>query len=94
MRDGWKMAQGRIDTRRFNEVTEFLLNQHYEARWWRDACLQYFRSVSGRTLPTGYAAPAHDLAWYQSTAGSCPSNASKPRCPAVYTGTPSPTITP
>jgi alpha-glucuronidase len=94
MRDGWRMVQGRIDTRRFNEVTEFLLNQHYEARWWRDACLQYFRSVSGRTIPAGYAAPAHDLAWYQSTAGRCPSNAAKPRCPDVYTGTPSPAITP
>jgi alpha-glucuronidase len=94
MRDAWKMAEGRVDTRRFNEVTEFLQTQHYEARWWRDACLTYFASVSGRTIPAGYAAPAHDLAWYQSVASRCPSDATKPRCPDVYTGTPSPTITP
>ena len=94
MRDAWTMVRGRVDTRRFDEVTEFLQTQHYEARWWRDACLTYFASVSGSTMPTGYAAPAHDLAWYQGVASRCPSDATKPRCPDVYTGTPSPTITP
>jgi alpha-glucuronidase len=94
MRDAWKQVEGRVDTRRFDEVTEFLQTQHYEARWWRDACLTYFASVSGRTIPAGYAAPAHDLAWYQSVASRCPSDAAKPRCPDVYTGDPSPAIAP
>jgi alpha-glucuronidase len=94
MRNAWTMVQGRIDTRRFGEVRDFLQTQHYEARWWRDACLTYFGSVSGRSIPAGYAAPAHDLAWYQSVAGRCPSNAAKPRCTDVYTGNPSPAITP
>jgi alpha-glucuronidase len=94
MRTAWTMVQGRIDTRRFGEVRDFLQTQHYEARWWRDACLTYFGSVSGRSIPAGYAAPAHDLAWYQSVAGRCPSNAAKPRCTDVYTGNPSPAITP
>jgi alpha-glucuronidase len=92
MRDSWRMVQGRIDARRYMEVTDFLLTQHYEARWWRDACLQYFASVSRKTMPAGYAAPAQNLQYYMNLAGSCPSNATKPRCPAINTGTPSPAI--
>src|SRR5262245_42447530 len=71
MRDAWATVQGRIDTRRFTEVRDFLQTQHYEARWWRDACLQYFSSVSTRALPTGYATPAHDLQWYKDAATRC-----------------------
>jgi alpha-glucuronidase len=92
MRDAWKLVERRIDGKRFTEVGDFLLIQHYEARWWRDACLQYFGSVSGRPLPTGYAAPAHDLQYYKDLSAKCPSNAAKPRCPDVYTGTPSPAV--
>jgi alpha-glucuronidase len=93
MRDAWTSVQGRIDTKRFNDVQSFLQIQHYEARWWRDACLQYFASVSKHSLPSGYAAPAHDLSWYMSEAGKCPADVTKPRCPDVYTGNPSPAIT-
>ena len=93
MRDAWASVQGRIDTKRFNDVQGFLQTQHYEARWWRDACLQYFASVSKHSIPSGYAAPAHDLSWYMSEAGKCPADATKPRCPDVYTGSPSPAIT-
>ena len=39
--------------------------QEQEARWWRDASVAYFRSVSGRPLPAGSAEPAHDLGWYK-----------------------------
>ena len=46
MRDQWATVQGRIDTKRFNDVTGFLQTQHYEARWWRDACLTYFASLN------------------------------------------------
>jgi alpha-glucuronidase len=94
MRDSWKALDGFIDGKRFKDVSDFLQTQHYEARWWRDACLQYFASVSKKSIPSGYAAPAHDLAWYKTTAGKCPSSTTKPRCPDVYTGTPSPAITP
>jgi alpha-glucuronidase len=92
MRDSWTMVQGRIDTKRYGDVTSFLQIQHYEARWWRDACLQYFGSFSKRALPSGYAAPAHDLAYYQNLQTTCPADATKPRCPAIYTGSPSPAI--
>jgi len=68
--------------------------QHYEARWWRDACLTYFMSVNNRAMPGGYAAPAHDLPYYQDLQKTCPADLTKPRCPAVYSGNPSPAITP
>jgi alpha-glucuronidase len=92
MRDTWKTVSGQIDAKRFKDVSDFLQTQHYEARWWRDACLQYFASVSKHAIPSGYAAPAHDLQWYKDLKSKCPADATKPRCPDVYTGTPSPAI--
>jgi alpha-glucuronidase len=92
MRNAWTMVQGRVDSRRYDDVTGFLQIQHYEARWWRDACLQYFGSVSRHTMPSGYAAPAHDLTFYQTLQTRCPADATKPRCPDIYTGNPSPAI--
>jgi alpha-glucuronidase len=92
MRDAWQGVQGRIDSRRFNDVAEFLRIQHHEARWWRDASLKYFAGVSGLALPPGYATPEHDLQWYQDLARRCPADAAKPRCPEVYAGTPSPAV--
>jgi alpha-glucuronidase len=92
LRDSWTTVQGRIDTKRFNDVAGFLQTQHYEARWWRDASLQYFASVSAHSIPSGYAAPAHDLQFYKGLVAKCPSDATKPRCPDVYTGNPSPAV--
>jgi len=94
MRTQWATAQGYIDAKRFNDVTSFLQIQHYEARWWRDACLTYFMSVNKLTMPSGYSAPAQNLAYYQNLQNTCPPDATKPRCTAVYTGNPSPAITP
>jgi alpha-glucuronidase len=90
MRDTWKTVEGRIDTQRFSDVTKFLEIQHYEARWWRDACLQFFASKSSHTIPSGYAAAANPLSFYQGL--TCPTDPKKPRCDAVYKGTPSPAI--
>jgi len=92
LRDAWKKVDGRIDAKRFKEVGDFLQIQHYEARWWRDACLLYFASVSKKTIPSGYATPAHDLTWYKDLKSKCPADVTKPRCTDVYTGTPSPAI--
>ena len=94
LRQEWAEVEGYVDSQRFSEVAEFLEIQHYEARWWRDACLQYFASVSGRSIPSGYAAPAHDLAYYRDLAGSCPANVTKPRCNDIYSGEPSPAVLP
>ena len=92
LRTSWTAVQARIDARRFNDVGSSLQTQHYEARWWRDACLTYFMSVSGKTMPTGYAAPARDLTFYKGLETTCPADVTKPRCPDVYTGNPSPAI--
>ena len=92
MRDAWATVQPRIDAKRYKEVADFLQIQHYEARWWRDACLQYFASINKKAIPAGYAAPAHDLPFYKSLANRCPADVTKPRCPDVYTGNPSPAI--
>jgi len=94
MRDAWMTVQGRIDTKRFDDVAKFLQTQHYEARWWRDACLSYFSSVSKQAIPAGYAMPAKTLAEYQGLKSQCPTDATKPRCTPVYSGNPSPTILP
>ena len=92
MRDSWTGVQGYIDAKRFKDVGDFLQTQHYEARWWRDACLVYFAGVSKHTIPSGYATPAHDLAYYQNLMSKCPSDVTKPRCSDVYSGNPSPAI--
>ncbi len=94
MRNSWTSVQGYIDAKRYTDVSGFMQIQHYEARWWRDACLQYFASVSKHTIPAGYAAPAQNLAYYQNLMSTCPADVTKPRCPAIYTGTPSPAILP
>jgi alpha-glucuronidase len=88
MRDSWATVSGRIDGQRFDEVDEFLGIQHYEARWWRDASLSYFTEQSQLPIPSGYAALAEPLSFYQGL--TCPADVTKPRCPAVYSGEPSP----
>jgi alpha-glucuronidase len=90
MKSAWDSVKTRVDSQRFSEVTESLKLQHYEARWWRDACLAYFGSISKQAIPDGYAATANSLSYYQGL--TCPPNAAKPRCTQIYTGTPSPTI--
>ncbi len=92
LRESWRTVAGRVDARRFEEIDQYLEIQHYEARWWRDACLQYFRTFAGLEVPSGYASPAHALSFYQGL--TCPSDVTRPRCDPVYTGSPSPAILP
>lgn len=92
MRENWASVDQYIDDARYKAVTDAMQIQHYEARWWRDACLTYFASVNKQAMPAGYAAPAHDLAFYQGL--TCPSNVDKPRCSQIETGDPSPAILP
>jgi alpha-glucuronidase len=92
MRSAWDSVAGRVDAQRFTEVQRFLEIQHYEARWWRDACLSYFGQVASLTVPSGYSPPASSLSTYQAL--DCPPDVKKPRCTAVYMGQPSPAILP
>ncbi|ATI79165.1 alpha-glucuronidase family glycosyl hydrolase [Sphingobium yanoikuyae] len=65
MQRDWAKLKPQVDAERFAQVETFLAIQHREAIWWRDACIAYFQSVSGRPLPAGSAAPAHPLDWYK-----------------------------
>jgi len=65
MRRTWAGLEGRIDPARHAEVAAFLAVQEREARWWRDASVAYFQSLSGRPLPQGEAPPALSLEAYK-----------------------------
>jgi len=54
----WAALSEWVDEARFAQVSDFLRIQEQEARWWRDACVQYFQTFSRRPLPVGYE-PAH-----------------------------------
>jgi len=65
MRRHWETLRGSVDEQRFAEVSAFLAIQEREAKWWRDACIAYFESVSHRPLPAGVAPPEHPLFYYE-----------------------------
>ncbi len=66
MRTTWLRLEAHVDPERFAEVASFLSTQEREARWWRDACIAYFQSISQRPLPPGVPAPKYPLAEYES----------------------------
>jgi len=61
----WHSLQSHVDAERFEKTRQFLQIQLDEARWWRDACVAYFMSVSKLPLPTGVQPPAFSLEHYQ-----------------------------
>ena len=65
MRRRWAALQPDVDAQRHAEVAAYLAVQEREARWWRDACIAYFQSVSGLPLPAGVRPPEHDLVFYK-----------------------------
>ena len=66
MRRTWQRLAGEVDAERHAEVAAFLRIQEKEARWWRDASIAYFQSVSKRPLPPGVEPPALSLDQYKS----------------------------
>ncbi|GAB2572542.1 alpha-glucuronidase [Dyella jejuensis] len=66
MQETWRRLDGYIDPERYRQVAAFLAIQEKEAQWWRDACIAYFQSMSGRPLPPGFAPPQHSLKYYES----------------------------
>ncbi|HEY2376394.1 MAG TPA: alpha-glucuronidase family glycosyl hydrolase [Gemmatimonadaceae bacterium] len=77
----WRSLDGKIDEERFNQTRDFLGIQEREARWWRDAVLQYFQTFSHLPLPSGVEPPAHTLSYYMAI--RCPRDEHKPRCDAI-----------
>ncbi len=61
----WRALRPFIDAARFNFVSAKLGRQSLEAKWWRDASIAYFQSVSHLPLPAGTRPPDHDLHWYE-----------------------------
>ena len=66
MRRTWASLRPYADAQRFEETATFLGIQEKEARWWRDASVAYFQSLSKRPLPEGAPAPEHSLEYYKS----------------------------
>jgi alpha-glucuronidase len=64
MQQRWAALAPHVDDERFAKTAELLQIQLREARWWRDACISYFRSVSGLPLPAGVEPPAFPLGTY------------------------------
>jgi len=65
MRSMWAIMKPFVDEERFRLTADFLAIQYDDAVIWRDASIAYFQSLSGRALPAGVPAPAHELAWYK-----------------------------
>jgi len=66
LRARWEKLKPFIDKRRYEDTANLLDVQVKEAQWWRDACIAYFQSVSGKALPPGVKAPARTLDYYKS----------------------------
>jgi alpha-glucuronidase len=65
MRKVWARLSAYVDAQRYEQVAAFLAIQEQEAKWWRDANIAYFQSLSHRPLPEGFAAPAQSLQYYE-----------------------------
>jgi len=65
MRKVWARLSAYVDAQRYEQVAAFLAIQEQEAKWWRDANIAYFQSLSQRPLPEGFAAPAQSLQYYE-----------------------------
>jgi alpha-glucuronidase len=63
--DFWQTLKGRIDDEQYEHVRQLLNIQAKEAIWWKDACMLYFQTFSGRPFPPGVEQPAHTLDYYR-----------------------------
>lgn len=61
----WNKLKGKVDEERFQQVAMHLKIQEDEAKWWRDACLSYFKTFSRQAIPAHLPQPEHDLKYYQ-----------------------------
>ncbi|WP_458388996.1 alpha-glucuronidase family glycosyl hydrolase [Sphingomonas sp. F9_3S_D5_B_2] len=61
----WSAVRQYVDAQRYAAVAASLDRQRREARWWRDASIAYFESLSKLPLPPGHPPPAHPLSWYK-----------------------------
>lgn len=57
----WKEMQPYVDAERYQAVAERLDIQVGDAVWWKDACLEYFRTFSNQPYPKGVEPPVFTL---------------------------------
>jgi alpha-glucuronidase len=65
MRKTWDDLAPLVDAERGEQVAAFLRIQEKEAKWWRDACVAYFQSISQRPIPPDLPPPEHPLDYYE-----------------------------
>jgi alpha-glucuronidase len=61
----WASLAPTVDMQRHSATAAKLQRQLIEAKWWRDASIAYWQSVSHLPLPPGSSVPSHDLPWYK-----------------------------
>src|SRR5690606_5236549 len=66
MQNQWNALESKIDQEQFLEVKSLLAIHYQEAKWWRNACVLYFQSKSGREIPKDLEKPEKSLAYYES----------------------------
>jgi alpha-glucuronidase len=64
MQKSWATLKEMIDIERFNAVSRYLIMQHRDAVWFRDACLACFATFSERSFVDGYQAK-YTLEYYR-----------------------------
>ncbi|WP_352421555.1 alpha-glucuronidase [Proteiniphilum sp.] len=57
----WDRMESYIDKERFSHVQSRLKIQSRDAVWWKDACLLYFQTYSGKPIPYDIERPVHEL---------------------------------
>lgn len=57
----WEEMKPYVDSERWEHVRERLAIQESDARWWRDACVQYFQEFSGMPVSKEFEQPERPL---------------------------------
>lgn len=70
----WSSVKPFVDKERWSAVQERLLIQEADARWWRDACVQYFGTFSGMSVPEDVRQPEIPLDSLMRRLGNPPTN--------------------
>ena len=57
----WDKMKPYVDSERWEHVRQKLVIQESDARWWRDACIQYFQEFSGLPVSAEFEQPERPL---------------------------------
>lgn len=57
----WDRTESYVDQERFRHVQSRLKIHARDAVWWKDACLLYFQTYSGKPIPYEIERPVHEL---------------------------------